>query len=70
LGLILNQTGLKLQEHIISEIREFPEKIEDKKQLQSFLGILNYGRNFIKNLSKKETLLFEKLKKDKEFVCT
>jgi hypothetical protein len=48
LGLVLNQTGLKLQEHIISKIKEFPEKIEDKKQLQSFLGILNYGRNFIK----------------------
>ena len=33
LGLVLNQTGLKLQEHIISKVREFPEEMEDKRQL-------------------------------------
>ena len=42
LGLVLNQTGLKLEKHIIFKVREFPGKKEDKKQLESFLGILKF----------------------------
>lgn len=29
LGLVLNQSGLRLQEHIICKIQEFPEEIKD-----------------------------------------
>lgn len=70
LGITLNHSGIKLQEHIVSKVRDFPEDLTDKKQLQSLLGILNYGRNFIKGLSKKEIPLIEKLKKNKEFHWT
>ena len=34
LGLNLSTDGLKLQDHIIVKIKEFPKNIEDKKQLQ------------------------------------
>ena len=43
LGIILDQKGLKLQEHILSKIRDFPDTLENITQLQSLLSILNYG---------------------------
>ncbi|GMQ09816.1 hypothetical protein CsSME_00053067 [Camellia sinensis var. sinensis] len=43
LGIILDQKGLKLQEHILSKVRHFPHTLENITQLQSLLGILNYG---------------------------
>lgn len=67
LGLNLSADGLKLQDHIIVKIKEFSEEIKDQKQLQQFLGIVNYGRNFFPNLSEKIGNLYEKLKKDKTF---
>ena len=51
LGLILSQIGIKLQDHIVTKFKDFPDELSDKKQLQSFLGILNYDRQFIKDLS-------------------
>jgi len=30
----------------------FPDIMNDKKILQQFLGIVNYARNYIKNLAK------------------
>ena len=54
LGIILDQKSLKLQEHILSKVRDFPDTLENITQLHNLLGILNYGRNFIKNLSKIE----------------
>lgn len=38
------------------------------KELQQFLGIINYYRKFIPNLSQKASPLYELLKKEKEFV--
>ena len=59
-----------MQYHIVTKIKDTPDESNDKKQLQSFLGILNYGRQFIRDLSKKEKLLLEKLKKYKQFSWT
>ena len=42
---------MELQKHIAMSILEIPNKQEGLKQIQSFLGKLNYVRNFIPNLS-------------------
>ena len=34
------------------KILTFPDKIKETKELQNFLGLLNYARPFIKNLSR------------------
>ncbi|PIN08641.1 DNA-directed DNA polymerase [Handroanthus impetiginosus] len=62
LEIILSSTGIILQPHITTKIKEFPEKLETLKELQSLLGLLNYGRQFVKNLSKWEKPFLEKLK--------
>ena len=51
LGLIIDSEGIELQNHILEKIKDFPETLIDRKQLQSFLGILNSAKGFIKNLS-------------------
>ena len=51
LGLLIDSEGIELQNHILEKIKDFPEKLTDRKQLQSFLGILNYAEGFIKNLA-------------------
>ena len=48
----------------MSKVRDFPDTLENITQLQSLLGILNYGRNFIKNLSKIEIPWLTKLRKN------
>lgn len=47
----------------------FP-KPKNKKTLQSFLGLINWERRFIKNLAQLTRPLEELLKKDKKFVWT
>ena len=37
------------QTHILEHIHKFPDKIEDKKQLQRFVGILTYASDYIPN---------------------
>ncbi|KAL0290146.1 UNVERIFIED_CONTAM: Enzymatic polyprotein [Sesamum calycinum] len=44
--------GIELQEHIVEKIRNFPNILKDKKQLQSFLGVVNFAGIFIKDLAK------------------
>ncbi|KAL0342391.1 UNVERIFIED_CONTAM: movement protein [Sesamum calycinum] len=44
--------GIELQEHIVEKIRNFPDTLKDKKQLQSFLGVVNFAGIFIKDLAK------------------
>ena len=51
LGLMIYSEGIELQNHILEKIKNFPEKLTDRKQLQRFLGILNYAEGFIKNLA-------------------
>ena len=49
LGLIIDSEGIELQTHILENIKNFLEKISDRKQLQRFLRILNYAEGFIEN---------------------
>lgn len=51
LGQIVSQDGIELQEHISKKVKDF-SKISSKKELQSFLGLVNQARNYIPNLSK------------------
>ena len=52
LGLEIGNGKIELQPHISIKILEFPEKFENLKQIQAFLGLVNYARKFIPNLSK------------------
>ncbi|KAK4405941.1 hypothetical protein Sango_0600600 [Sesamum angolense] len=47
-----DEAGIELQEHIVEKIRNFPDVLKDKKQLQSFLGVVNFAGIFIKDLAK------------------
>ena len=58
----LEDGPLKLQDHIVQKINNFPDKLEDLKTFQSFLGLLNYARPYIKNLSRLAGPLYSKTK--------
>ena len=62
LGLELENGQIKLQDHIVQKINNFPDKLEDLKTLQSFLGLLNYPRPYIINLSRLTGPLYSKTK--------
>ncbi|KAK4400776.1 hypothetical protein Sango_1183700 [Sesamum angolense] len=51
-GILINEAGIELQEHIVEKICNFPDILKDKKQLQSFLGVVNFAGIFIKDLAK------------------
>ncbi|KAL0308951.1 UNVERIFIED_CONTAM: putative enzymatic polyprotein, partial [Sesamum radiatum] len=38
LGVLIDEIGIELQEHIVEKIHNFPDVLKDKKHLQSFLG--------------------------------
>ena len=61
LGVIIGDGKILLQPHISEKILTFPDKIEETKELQKFLGLLNYARSFIKNLSRIAGPLFSKV---------
>ena len=67
LGLEINGEGIKMQPHILEKIQAFPDKLEDKKQLQRFLGTLNYASDFICNLADKRKELQKSLKKNNKY---
>ena len=48
LRLELKNVQIKLQNHIAQKINNFLDKLDDLKTLQSFLGLLNHARLFIK----------------------
>ncbi|KAL0437637.1 UNVERIFIED_CONTAM: movement protein [Sesamum radiatum] len=50
--ILIDETGIELQEHIVEKIRNFPDVLKDKKHLQSFLGVVNFAGIFIKDLAK------------------
>jgi len=61
LGLEIGEGKVQLQPHIVKKIMEFKEPdLENLKGLQSFLGLLNYARNYIPNLSKLTGTLYNK----------
>ena len=59
-----------MQDHIVKKIIESQETISTRKELQSFLGIINQVRNFIPYLSIYTISLTKKLKKNEQFEWT
>ena len=57
---------MELQNHISTSILEMPDKLEGLKQIQSFLGKLNYARNFNPNLGQITRPLYNKSKQIRE----
>ena len=53
---------IKLQDHIVQKINNFPDKLKELKTLQSFLRLLNYARPYIKNFSRLTGSLYSKTK--------
>ncbi|KAG6506922.1 hypothetical protein ZIOFF_032255 [Zingiber officinale] len=52
LGATIVNRKIKLQQHIVKKIFDFDEqKLQTLKGLRSWLGVLNYARPYIKNLS-------------------
>ncbi|KAK4392506.1 Enzymatic polyprotein [Sesamum angolense] len=52
LGILIDEASIELQEHIVEKIRNFPDILKGKKQLQSLLGVVNFAGIFIKDLAK------------------
>ncbi|KAL2505433.1 RNA-directed DNA polymerase [Abeliophyllum distichum] len=50
--------------------KEFPDEIQDQKQLMRLLGCLTYAESFIQDLTKMRTPLQKKLKKDHKWNWT
>ncbi|MBW0582914.1 hypothetical protein O181_122629, partial [Austropuccinia psidii MF-1] len=66
LGYVVSSEGLKLDQAKFHQILNLPPP-RNLKALQSFLGFANFYRRFIKNYSKKISLLTSFLKKDSCF---
>ena len=61
--MIISKNGIELQAHIAKTIIEFPDKLTTKKEIQKFLGCLNYAGEFIPDLAKKRNLLQKLIRK-------
>ncbi|KAL0444439.1 UNVERIFIED_CONTAM: Enzymatic polyprotein [Sesamum latifolium] len=49
LGILFDEIGIELHDHIMEKIRNFPDVLKNKKHLQSFLGVVNFAGIFIKD---------------------
>ena len=63
MGLILSKGSVELQDHVLKKLSEFPDEILEQKQLQRFLGCLNYIRQLYENQAKDVRILHKILKK-------
>ncbi|KAL0402449.1 UNVERIFIED_CONTAM: Enzymatic polyprotein [Sesamum latifolium] len=52
LGILIDESVIELQDHIVEKIHNFPDILKDKKHLQNFLGVVNFVGIFIKDLAK------------------
>ena len=64
LSMHLKDRQYMAQPHITQELRNFPDSHLTRKQVQQFLGIINYVNEFIPNLVKMTGALNQLLKKD------
>ena len=63
LGVSISDRKYTLQPHIAVSLGEFPDKLISAKQIQKFLGIVNYMSDFIPKISKYRNCLAQLLKK-------
>jgi len=64
LGMKFSRGRYSPQPHLVEELPKFPKKNFTTKQIQQFLGILNYIRDFIPNISHHTSKLSKMLKKN------
>ena len=63
LGVNISDGKYTLQPHITSSLAEFPDKLTNAKQIQQFLGIVNYMSDFIPKISRYRNCFAQLLKK-------
>ena len=64
LGFELGSNGISSEAHISRKISEYPDELRTKKQIQWFLGLLNYANSYIQDLAKKKKNLQSLLRKN------
>ncbi|KAK1382556.1 hypothetical protein POM88_020291 [Heracleum sosnowskyi] len=64
LGMHISEGQYHLQPHIATQLEHFPDENLTFKQVQEFLGIINYMADFIHDLAKYRTPLTDQLKKN------
>ncbi|KAL6144955.1 hypothetical protein ACLB2K_055644 [Fragaria x ananassa] len=60
LGIHVKDGEIRLQDHIVKKISQFPDIIPNAKSLQRFLGVVNFARDFIPQVSGLTALLSPK----------
>ena len=63
LGVNISDGKYTLQPHIATSLGEFSDKLTSAKQIQQFLGIVNYMSDFIPKVSRYRNCLAQLLKK-------
>ena len=63
LGVNISDGKYTLQPHIATSLSEFPDELTSTKQIQQFLGIVNYMSDFIPKVSRYRNCLAQLLKK-------
>ena len=66
LGFLIGTEGIKIDPSKTQSIKEWPEP-KNVKDVQSFLGLANYNRKFVKDYSKMATPLTNLTRKDTKF---
>ncbi|KAL0399943.1 UNVERIFIED_CONTAM: putative enzymatic polyprotein [Sesamum radiatum] len=51
-GILIDESGIELQDHIVEKIHNFSDVLKDKKHLWNFLGVVNFIGIFIEDLVK------------------
>ncbi|KAL6205373.1 hypothetical protein ACLB2K_022633 [Fragaria x ananassa] len=70
LGIHVKDGEIRLQDHIVKKISQFPDNIPDAKSLQRFLGVVNFARDFIPQVSSLTALLSPKTSSKKKWSFT
>nr|XP_011463620.1 PREDICTED: uncharacterized protein LOC105351333 [Fragaria vesca subsp. vesca] len=70
LGIHVKDGEIRLQDHIVKKISQFPDNIPDAKSLQRFLGVVNFARDFIPQVSGLTALLSPKTSSKKKWSFT
>ncbi|KAL6189333.1 hypothetical protein ACLB2K_040722 [Fragaria x ananassa] len=70
LGIHVKDGEIRLQDHIVKKISQFQDNIPDAKSLQRFLGVVNFARDFIPQVSGLTALLSPKTSSKKKWSFT
>ena len=66
LGLVIEEEGVKMQEEKVAGVLEWPRS-KTVKEVQKFLGLVNYYRQFVKDFAKLAKLLYRLVRKNEKW---